>query len=111
MQTRMPWIGLGLGFIALLIIYLDRSIMAYAIMPIEKTFGLNNTEFGLILSGFGLGFMATVIFSGILIDRYGARKIWTLLAVGWSVVCMLTGFSMGFWSLFSFRILLGATEA
>ncbi|MFN8769410.1 MAG: MFS transporter [Neisseriaceae bacterium] len=107
----MKKIGVGLGFIALVITYLDRSIFSYAILPIEKTFNLTNAEFGLISSAFGFGYLLTVIAGGILADKYGARKIWAICALCWSIICMFFSLAFGFWDLFILRLLLGASEA
>jgi MFS transporter, ACS family, hexuronate transporter len=110
-QNRMPFFAVGAAFVAVIIAYLDRSVLAYAILPIEKEFGFSNAGFGLILAAFGLGFTLMVITGGVLVDHFGARKIWSLAAVGWSVVCLLMGFAVGFWSLLIFRVLLGVTES
>ncbi len=107
----MPWIGLGLGFIALVIMYLDRSALSYAIKPIEADFGFSHADFGLISSAFGFGYIISIIGGGVLADRYGVRLVWTLFACTWSIACILLGFATGFWGFVIFRMLLGLAEA
>ncbi|HVV69704.1 MAG TPA: MFS transporter [Gammaproteobacteria bacterium] len=111
MNYSMRTIGVGLGFTALIIMYLDRSALSYAITLIETTFHLSNADFGLISSAFGFGYIVMIVMGGVLTDRYGARRIWPLFAVAWSVACILLGTATGFWTLFIFRLLLGAAEA
>ncbi|MBS0352000.1 MAG: MFS transporter [Proteobacteria bacterium] len=111
MDRTMRFIGIGLGFIALIIMYLDRTALSYAIQPLETTFHLNNADFGLISSAFGFGFIIMIIIGGVLADHHGARKIWSLFAIMWSVACILLGSAIGFYSLFIYRLLLGAAEA
>ncbi|HVV67755.1 MAG TPA: MFS transporter [Gammaproteobacteria bacterium] len=104
------WFVIGLAFIAIIITYLDRAALSYAISPLEKTFGLTNADFGIIAAGFGIGYLVMTVGGGILVDRYGSRRIWAISAVIWSLACMMLGFANGFLWLFIFRVLLGAAE-
>lgn len=102
---------LFLAFLGLLIDYFDRSALAYAITPLQKTFHVNNAEFGLIGAAFGVGYLVMTPIAGILVDRFGAKKIWTIGAFFWSLACGLISIASGFWTLFLFRGLLGVAEA
>jgi len=90
--------------------YFDRSAISYAILPIEHDLGLNNAQFGLAASGFGLGYLLISLFSGMIVDRYGSVVVWGCSAVVWSAVTMVIGLSVGFASLASFLMLLGIME-
>lgn len=109
-MTNYRWFIVGLGFIATIITYLDRSALSYAIGPLKATFGLNNTDFGLIAAAFGLGYLVMTVIGGIIVDHFGARKIWSLFAIFWSMACACIGLATGFGSLFIFRFLLGIAE-
>ena len=98
-------------FVITIINYLDRAAIAYAILPIEKIFQLNNQDFGFIASGFGFGYFIACFAAGVLVDRFGSIKIWALCAALWSIATILIGFSKGFWSLFFLRTILGVAEA
>lgn len=100
-----------LVFIACVINYLDRAALGYAIASIEKIFNLTNVSFGLVASAFGIGYFFMSIAGGVLVDKYGARKMWALSGILWSLSCACIGFAQGFGTLFLFRILLGVTEA
>ncbi len=109
-MTNYRWKMIGLAFIAVIITYLDRSALSYAIEPIQAEFGLTNTDFGLISSAFGLGYMFMTIGGGILVDTFGARKIWSLFSILWSLACAALAFASGLAWFFVFRLLLGLTE-
>lgn len=109
-MSRHRWTIIAVCFFAIIIVYLDRSALSYAISPLEKTFHLNNEDFGLLASAFGLGYLFMTIGGGILVDRFGSRKIWTLSAIAWSVACIFIGFATGFIWILVFRILLGIAE-
>lgn len=104
------WMIVALAFLGTVINYLDRSALAYAITPIQKTFHLNNADFGFIASGFGFGYIIMTLIGGILIDRYGAHKIWTLAALLWSGVSIIFGMVSGLWMFFILRFFLGIAE-
>jgi len=109
-MTRYRWIITAICFFAIIINYLDRSALSYAITPLQQTFGFTNTDFGIIASAFGIGYLVMTVVGGILVDHYGARKIWTASAVLWSFACSLLALATGFWWLFMFRTLLGIAE-
>jgi ACS family hexuronate transporter-like MFS transporter len=104
------WIVIAFAFLAIIITYLDRAALSYAIHPLQTVFHLTNTDFGIIASGFGVGYLIMTIGGGVLVDRYGAHKVWSLSAICWSIACILIGFATGFAWLFIFRLLLGLTE-
>lgn len=89
---------------------LDRGAISFAIMPIENELAINNSQFGLIASGYGFGYLIMTFSSGLLVDRFNAVKIWAGGAVLWSLATMAIYFSKGFTSLFILRIILGFAE-
>lgn len=109
-MTHYRWWVIGFAFLAIIITYLDRTALSYAITPLEQTFGLTNTDFGIIASAFGVGYMIMTVGGGMLVDHYGSRRIWSWSAFLWSVACAFLGLSTGFIWLFVFRMLLGLTE-
>lgn len=109
-MTHYRWTILALAFFALIITYLDRMALSYAITPLETNFGLTNTDFGIIAAAFGVGYMIMTVIGGVMVDHWGARKTWSLSAMIWSITCALIGLATGFLSLFIFRLLLGIAE-
>jgi MFS transporter, ACS family, hexuronate transporter len=100
----------GLAFLITFINYIDRSAISYAILPIKKEFGLDNTAFGMISGTFGIGYAAVAIISGVLVDRIGARAMWSGAAILWSLITGMFSLTNGFWSLLICRTALGAAE-
>ncbi|MHB1948556.1 MAG: MFS transporter [Gammaproteobacteria bacterium] len=76
-----------LNFFAIIINYLDRTALSYAVTPLESQFGLNNSDFGIIAAAFGVGYLIMTVIGGILVDQFGARKIWSGFAILWSLAC------------------------
>lgn len=109
--TKTRYLMLLLSFIGVIICYMDRSAISYAITPIKQAFHLNNQDFGIISSAFGIGYLLMMPLGGVLTDRHGARLIWTIAALLWSIVTVLIGFSTGIIMLIILRVLLGVAEA
>lgn len=104
------WVIMFMLFLASLINYLDRSALAYTIIPLEQSFHLSNTQFGLIASAFGLSYVIMSIVGGLMVDRYGPRKILTFSSLLWSLAGGCIALTTGFASIFTCRIFLGMAE-
>lgn len=104
------WYIIGMVFFASMINYLDRSALSYAIKPLQETFGLTNSDFGMVAAAFGIGYLIMTLMGGVLVDAFGARKIWTIFAIFWSIACACIGLATGFASIFIFRLILGLGE-
>lgn len=100
----------GLAFTLSLLNYLDRVVISYAIGPIQKDFGIDNADFGLAMSLFAAGALAVNGISGVLLDRYGARRIWILGLILWSIAMFLLGWIHYWWLFLAFRVVLGMGE-
>ena len=101
---------IGLAFALGLVNYLDRVVISYAIGPIQRDFGVDNASFGLAMSVFAAGTLAVNGISGVLLDRYGARRIWALGLILWSLTMFLMGWIHYWWLFLAFRALLGIGE-
>ena len=104
------WAMVMLAFVGIIICYMDRAALAYAIKPLEQVFHLNNKDFGLLSSFFAVGYLIMVFLGGILVDYSGARMIWTISAFIWSIATILIGFSSGLTMLIILRLVLGLAE-
>lgn len=97
-------------FLAGVINYLDRSALSVAAPFIQKDFGLNAGEMGLIFSSFFVGYAAFNFVGGWAADRYGAKMTLLVAMVLWSLFSGLTVLALGFSSLFLIRVLFGMGE-
>ncbi len=104
------YVILGLAFLITLINYMDRASISYAIGPIKTEFGLNDSQFGAVLAAFGIGYAVMTLVGGIIVDRWGARRVWPAAAIAWSGFTALMGCVSGFPALLSLRIMLGLSE-
>lgn len=109
-STHFRWVIIALIFFITVVNYMDRSSISYAVDIMAKSFQLNDTDIGLILGAFSIGYVFTTFIGGILVDRYGARHTLFYSAILWSFALILTGFSAGFGMLFIARALLGLAE-
>ncbi len=108
--TNYRWFITSLIFFITLVNFIDRSAISFVIGPLKQEFQFTDTQFGMILSAFGLGYVLMTALGGWLVDVWGARIVWPLAAIGWSVCVAFLGFAAGFWSFIAFRFLLGITE-
>jgi MFS family permease len=90
--------------------YIDRSSIAYAITAIKSEFTLTDSQFGLLTTTFAIGYLIMTFLGGILVDRYGPKKIITIFGLSWSLTILLMGFCKSYSMLLLFRFLLGLTE-
>lgn len=104
------WFVVSLIFFITLVNFIDRSAISFVISDVKKEFHFNDTQFGMILSAFGVGYVLLTSLGGWLVDKWGSRLIWSLAAIAWSLCAGLLGFATGFWGFIGLRFLLGVTE-
>jgi sugar phosphate permease len=110
MKTNTRWIMMGLIIILVLINYIDRSAIAYAVGPISKTFDISPEQWGFISGAFSIGYLVVAFMSGALVDRFGPKKLLTIAVIVWSLASACTVVASTFTALFVVRILLGVGE-
>ncbi len=98
-------------FILAMIVLFDRILISVAKDPIASDLSLNDKQMGWILSIFALGYALFQTPAGMLADRYGPRKVLTLVVTLWSAFTAITGAAFNFISLIFIRFLFGAGEA
>lgn len=91
--------------------YLDRQALAVAAPSILATFGLDNTQFGLINSAFLACYGLGHLLAGPFIDRVGTKRAFSIAVVAWSLAGMLHAGARGFGSFLACRGLLGLAES
>ncbi len=94
-----------------LICYMDRSNISVAQPEIAKQFGLSKSAMGLVLAAFTWAYALGQVPTGWLGDRFGPKKVLTVIMTWWSAAAVMTGAAIGMGSLFSARFLLGLGEA
>ena len=101
------------SMVALLIAYIDRVNISVAAIAMQESLGWSETEKGLVLSSFFIGYMAAQIVGGVLADRFGGKRVLGVSLVLWSAFTALTpvAASISFALLIFARIGLGLGEA
>ena len=109
--TRVRFSILALIFVNVVINYMDRSNISVAATFISRDLELSSVQLGLIFSAFSWSYAALQIPGGVLADRFGARGLYAVSLVMWSLVTILQGFVIGFTALLILRVLVGVFEA
>src|SRR6202012_5787633 len=109
-SARTWWICFLL-FLATAIVYLDRQVLALTAGKIIANFGLNNEQFGQMISAFRYSYGLVQVFGGFLVDLYGPAVVFPVASGAWSLVGLLTGLATTAGMLTGLRFLLGAGEA
>src|SRR5664279_676748 len=72
------------------IAFLDRTNISIAGVQIGKEFGIDNSHLGWIFSAFLIGYAAFQIPGGVIIRRFGPRRVLTFFVLTWGVFTVLT---------------------
>jgi MFS transporter, ACS family, glucarate transporter len=99
------------SFLLAMLILIDRACISVAKDAISKDLLLTDKQFGWAMSAFALGYALFQMPLGILADKFGARKILTLVVSAWSLCTAVTGMVTGFINLLFIRFIFGAGEA
>ena len=104
------------GALALLVVagcvnYMDRSAVAVANGPIRHSLGLSLGEMGLLLSSFAWAYGIAQIPAGMLVDRFGPRRVLGAGLVVWSLAQVGSAFSRSLVGFTAARAALGFGES
>jgi ACS family sodium-dependent inorganic phosphate cotransporter len=96
-----------LCFFSTFICYIDRVNISVAIIPMAEQFGWSDTQRGLVLSSFFVGYMVTQVMGGWLAAKLGGKVVLGFGVLWWSLFTLLTPLS----ALTSFPILIATRIA
>jgi sugar phosphate permease len=99
---------LGLG---VLVNYFDRINLSVAQSALRGEFGINEIAYGYLLSAYTWTYAACQMPSGVLLDRFGVRRVGRIATLLWSVASFGAAMATGVWSFLLARFLLGIGEA
>jgi MFS family permease len=98
-------------FACFVVAWLDRVNIGFAALTMSRDIGLSSTAFGI---GAGIFFVTYVIFevpANVMLERFGARRWFALLILGWGLASGAMMFVQGMKSLYAARLILGIAEA
>ena len=114
MESRVPrrrWrIAFLLAF-GVLVNFFDRINLSVSREALRDSFGLSLVAFGYLSSAFSWTYAILQMPCGILLDRWGVRRVGRLSALLWSVSSFAAAIAPGLTWFFSARLLLGVSEA
>jgi MFS family permease len=110
MQKKRFWIALMLFALAM-INYIDRVTLSFAAAPIAKEFSLSPVALGYLFSSFLWTYTLFLIPAGMLVDRFGAKRVAGFGLGLWSAATAATGIAWNFPVLLATRLAMGAGEA
>jgi ACS family D-galactonate transporter-like MFS transporter len=102
---------LALISVAVAINYLDRAVLGIAAPLIQQQFALGPAVMGIVFSAFSWSYFLGQVPSGVLLDRFDTRAIYSLSLLLWSLATLLHAAATGFGSLLGLRLALGLAEA
>jgi ACS family hexuronate transporter-like MFS transporter len=109
-KNQFRWFIVFLLFFICVINYIDRASLSFAINPIDQEFHFTESQNGLLLGAFGIGYVFSTLMGGILADRYGAKITLTAAALLWSLATFLLSLAQDLSMLIFARVLLGFAE-
>src|SRR5580692_1125354 len=101
----------GLLFASTVINYIDRQTLSWLAPYLQSQYHWTNSDYANLAIAFRVAYSIGQTVFGRLMDRIGTRRGLTLSVFFYSIVSMLTSLASGFYSLASFRFLLGAGES
>src|SRR5712672_3095756 len=99
---------LGLG---VLVNYFDRVHLSVSRDALQDAFGISAVMFGYLSSAYNWSYALLQLPSGLLLDRFGVRRVGIVSTVIWSIASFAAAVSGGIGALFASRLLLGIGEA
>ena len=111
-MTHQRWIICALLFLATVIAYLDRGVIAYLKNTLESVIpGLNDVKYGMITAAFTAAYAIGMVVAGGVTDKLGTRKAFAIAISMWSVAAMLPGAAFSVITFGIAMFLLGIGEA
>ena len=99
---------LGIG---VLVNFFDRVNISVAYDALRTNWGITAVTFGYLASAYNWTYAILQIPIGIMLDRFGVRRIGRVATLLWSMASFASGLATGIYSFFAARLLLGVGEA
>jgi MFS family permease len=110
-KHRRRWGVAWLLGVGVLINYFDRINLSVASDALHKEFGITALQFGYLSSAFNWTYTALQLPIGVLLDRFGVKRLGRIGAFLWSIATFGAALAPGAYTFFGMRLLLGIGEA
>lgn len=94
-----------------LVNYIDRINLSVAQQALHAEFGITTITFGYLLSAYSWTYALFQIPSGVLLDRFGVKRVGRISALIWSIASFAASVATGVRGFLGARFLLGIGEA
>ena len=108
---RRRWAIAWLLGVGVLVNYFDRVNLSVSHAALVSAFGISSITFGSLSAAYNWTYALCQLPVGVLLDRFGVKKVGRVSAFLWSVASLLAAASPNIASLFGARLLLGVGEA
>jgi MFS transporter, ACS family, hexuronate transporter len=109
--NRGRWAIVALVFVAIMLNYVDRQILALLKPTLEAEFGWSDGDYADMLSGFQVAAAVAFLGTGWFIDRVGLKRGFALGVAVWSLAGMAHAFATTVGGFIASRVVLGAAES
>jgi ACS family hexuronate transporter-like MFS transporter len=110
-QAGRKWGVVALVFVAIMLNYVDRQILALLKPTLEAEFHWSDGDYANMLSGFQIAAAFAFLGTGWFIDRVGLKIGYALGVAVWSLAGMAHAFATGVGGFIASRVVLGAAES
>ena len=112
-MIRRRQVVVGLAFLASTLGYTDRVNISVAAVAMKEHLGWSQTQKGVVLSSFFVGYMVFMFAAGLLATRYGGKVVLGVSVVTWSLFTLVTPLAAttSMTALLAVRIGMGIGEA
>jgi len=86
------WWVCGTLLLATMLNYMDRQALPQTATELKAAYNLTDTRYGLMEAFFSRAFGIGAILFGTLADRFGPRRVYPIVLLGWSAAGLLTPF-------------------
>jgi ACS family hexuronate transporter-like MFS transporter len=92
-QSAWRWWVCGALLLATLLNYMDRQALSETATELKERYNLHDARYGNVERGFSYAFATGSILFGFLADRFGPRRLYPIVLVGWSLSGVATTFA------------------
>lgn len=109
--SRVSWRLIPFLFALYAVNFIDRMNVNYAVLTMKPDLGFSQSVYGVGAGIFFIGYFFFQVPSNIMLERFGARRWISLIAVAWGIVASCMMFVHDARSFYVTRFLLGVAEA
>ena len=108
---RQRWTIAFLLGVGVLVNYFDRVNLSVSHDSLVNEFGISDVTFGFLLGAYNWTYAALQLPSGVLLDRFGVRRVGCVSTIIWSIASFAAALTRNVTGFFAARLLLGIGEA